>query len=223
MGSRRPACPGLWKTPVIRWDGRLNACCADVDGEIEVGSLHDHSFEELWEGPLMTQYRLWHIQGEFERGQAPYVAYQFPRMVNYLGKWIRHGEWYPDVKLRLFLKDKGYSGGQEPHDQVIVSGPVKTLKSHLWHYTYDDIHDHLETMNRYSTITAQEKHKTGSRFRWIDFLFRPPFRFFKAYILRQGFLDGKRGFLIAIISSFGVCMKYAKLWELHLRDKKNKS
>lgn len=67
MGSGRPACPGLWKTPVIRWDGRLNACCADVDGEIEVGSLHEHSFEALWEGPRMTQYRLWHIQGEFEQ------------------------------------------------------------------------------------------------------------------------------------------------------------
>lgn len=160
------------------------------------------------------------IIAELSRADNPFAGYEFPRMVNYLGKWIRHGEWYPDLKLRLFLRDKGRSGGQEPHDQVIVNGEVKRLKGHLWHYTYDDIHDHLETMNRFSSITAQEKFKTGYRFCWTDFLIRPFFRFFKAYILRLGFLDGKRGFLIALVSAFGVCMKYAKLWELCLEEKK---
>ena len=160
------------------------------------------------------------ILQELDVDPIPFAGYQFPRMVNYLGQWIRHGEWYPDVKLRLFLKAKGQSGGQEPHDQVFVNGPVKTLKQPLWHYTYEDIDDHLTTMNRYSGITAKEKFKGGDRFCWTDFLFRPPFRFLKAYFLRGGFMDGKRGFLIAIISSFGVCMKYAKLWELQLRERK---
>ena len=159
------------------------------------------------------------ILKELEADPPPYSGYQFPRMVNYLGQWIRHGEWYPDIKLRLFVKAKGQSGGQEPHDQVFVNGPIKTLKSPLWHYTYEDIDDHLTTMNRYSGITAKEKFKSGDRFCWTDFLFRPPFRFIKAYVLRGGFLDGKRGFLIAIVSSFGVCMKYAKLWELQLRER----
>lgn len=67
MGAGRPPCPGLWKTPVIRWDGQLMACCADVDGQIEVGNLKDATFEQLWEGPRMTQYRVWHILGEFEK------------------------------------------------------------------------------------------------------------------------------------------------------------
>ena len=162
------------------------------------------------------------IQRELSATPCQYDGFEFPRMVNYLGKWIRHGEWYPDLKLRLFRKDKGRSGGQEPHDQVIVSGPIKRLRGHLWHYTYEDIHDHLETMNRYSTITASEKFKTGSRFCWSDFLFRPVFRFMKAYFLKRGFLDGKRGFLIAIVSSFGVCMKYAKLWELCVRERQKR-
>jgi glycosyltransferase involved in cell wall biosynthesis len=160
------------------------------------------------------------IQAELAAHGDAFAGYQFPRMVNYIGKWIRHGEWYPDVKLRLFLKDRGRSGGQEPHDQVFVNGPVKTLRGHLWHYTYDDMHDHLETMNRFSSITAQEKFRAGSRFRWGDFLLRPPFRFLKAYFMRRGFLDGKRGFIIALISAFGVCMKYAKLWELEHRDRR---
>ncbi len=161
------------------------------------------------------------IIAEFERGTGDTCGYEFPRMVNYMGRWIRHGEWYPDVKLRLFLKDRGRSGGQEPHDQVFVNGPVKRLSGHLHHFTYDDLHDHVETMNRFSTITAREKFKEGSRFRWIDFLFRPPFRFFKSFVIKRGFLDGTRGFLIALISSVGVYVKYAKLWELELGEKKD--
>lgn len=162
------------------------------------------------------------ILNELATNGGSVAGYQFPRMVNYLGRWIRHGEWYPDVKLRLFLKDRGCSGGTEPHDQVFVTGEVKTLRGKLHHYTYTDIHDHLETMNRFSSITAQEKFRLNSRFSWIDFLARPPFRFFKAYVIRRGFLDGRRGFLIALVSAFGVCMKYAKLWELE-NGKKQRS
>jgi radical SAM protein with 4Fe4S-binding SPASM domain len=64
--NHRMPCPGLWKTPVIRWDGELMACCADVDGEISVGNLRDHDFEDLWFGERMTEYRLIHIAGRFE-------------------------------------------------------------------------------------------------------------------------------------------------------------
>ena len=160
------------------------------------------------------------IQAAFRKGPGEVCGYECPRMVRYMGRWIRHGEWYPDIKLRLFLRDKGRSGGQEPHDQVFVNGPVKRLRGHLYHYTYDDLHDHVETMNRFSSITAQEKYREGKRFRWTDFLFRPPLRFFKAFVLKRGFLDGTRGFLIALISSVGVYIKYAKLWELDLIARK---
>jgi glycosyltransferase involved in cell wall biosynthesis len=159
------------------------------------------------------------IENELSQENNSFAGYRFPRMVNYLGKWIRHGEWYPDIKLRLFLKEKGRSGGEEPHDQVFVNGPVKTLKAPLYHFTYDDIHDHVETMNRFSSINAREKFKAGVRFKWSDFLFRPFFRFFKAYIMRRGFMDGWRGLLIANISAFGVCMKYIKIHELVLRKR----
>ncbi len=67
--SRRPPCPGLWKTPVIRWDGQLMTCCADVEGEIPVGNLRDADFDALWFGETMTRYRLLHIQGRF--GEMP--------------------------------------------------------------------------------------------------------------------------------------------------------
>ncbi|MCX7818473.1 MAG: glycosyltransferase family 2 protein [Kiritimatiellae bacterium] len=152
---------------------------------------------------------------EFRRGPAPHVGYEFPRMVQYLGRWIRHGEWYPDIKLRLFHRDYGRSEGIEPHDRVVVTGPVKRLRNPLYHYTYDDIEDHVATLNRFSTITAQQKFVAGDRFHWHDLLLRPPLRFIKGYILRAGFLDGTHGLLIALLAAMGAALKYAKLWELH--------
>jgi glycosyltransferase involved in cell wall biosynthesis len=160
------------------------------------------------------------ILAEFERGTGAYLGYEFPRQVYYLGKWIQHGEWYPDVKLRLFKKAHGRTEGQEPHDRVVVNGPVKRLKHAVWHYTYDDMHDHVETLNRFSTITAQQKFVQGYPFRWTDLLLRPPLRFLKGYFLRGGFLDGTHGLMIALLSAFGALMKYGKLWELSLRERR---
>jgi glycosyltransferase involved in cell wall biosynthesis len=151
---------------------------------------------------------------EFEHGMGSYVGYEFPRRVYYMGKWINHGEWYPDVKLRLFEKAYGRTEGQEPHDKVVVTGPTKRLKNPLWHYTYDDMADHVDTLNRFSTITARQRFVQDAPFGWWDVLFRPWFRFLKGYILRGGFLDGAHGFMIAVTCSFGVFIKYAKQWEL---------
>ncbi len=151
----------------------------------------------------------------FDQQKPPehHVGFEFPRQVFYLGRWIRHGEWNPDIKLRLFQKDRGHSGGQEPHDRVIVDGPVKTLSGKIWHYTYRDLSHHFEVLNRFSSISAQEMYNSGRRCKLIDLMFRPGTRFIKGYLVKRGFQDGLRGFIIAIMVSFGVAMKYAKLWE----------
>ncbi len=159
------------------------------------------------------------ILAEFEAGVGAYAGYQCPRQVYYLGRWIRHGTWYPDFKLRLFKKTLGRSAGREPHDHVEVDGPVKTLLSPLWHYTYDGIQDNVGQINRFSTITAEEKSKEGIRFRWVDILVRPPWRFFKGYVLRGGLREGFHGYLIAMLGAFEVAIKYAKLRELEINDK----
>lgn len=157
------------------------------------------------------------IQTEFQRGPPANVAgYEFPRMVYYLGRWIRHGEWYPDVKLRLFDKTRGRTEGEEPHDRVVVSGHVRRLSGALWHYTYDDVEDHVVTLNRFSTISSRQKFVEEKPFLWSDMLFRPFFRFLRGYLLRGGFLDGSHGFMVAVLASFGAALKYIKLWELSL-------
>ena len=82
------------------------------------------------------------ITRDFDRGQGDTCGYEFPRMVNYLGRWIRYGEWYPDIKLRLFFKDKGRSGGQEPHDQVFVNGPSVAHGVWITTSTHPDTRNH---------------------------------------------------------------------------------
>lgn len=159
------------------------------------------------------------ILTEFEQGTHDFVGYEFPRQVYYLGRWIRHGEWYPDVKLRLFKKDYGRTEGQEPHDKVVVRGAVKRLKHPIWHYTYDDLADHLNTLNRFSSITAQHRFVQGEKFFWLDMVTHPIFRFVKGYFLRLGFLDGRHGLAIALMASYGAFLKYVKQWELVLKHR----
>lgn len=158
------------------------------------------------------------ILAELSSGScANYAGYKFPRMVYYLGRWIRHGDWYPDTKLRLFRKEEGTCSGVEPHDRVTVDGPVKRLKGRLHHYTYNSIRDQIAASNRFSTITAEGWIKENRRFRLHHMLFRPPFRFLRSYILHLGFLDGLQGLIVAITISYAVFAKYAKLWELQRR------
>ncbi len=155
------------------------------------------------------------ILKEFETGACANVAgYEFSRRVFYLGRWICHGEWWPDIKLRLFRKDLGVSTGREPHDRVEVNGTVKLLKGHLYHYTYDNVFGQVDTLNRFTGISAEGMLEEGRRFSYLDLLCRPFFRFLKGYVMKQGFRDGVAGFVIAVASAFGVFLKYAKLWEM---------
>ncbi len=160
------------------------------------------------------------ILAEFESGaNADIAGYDFPRMVQYLGRWIRHGEWYPDRKLRLFRRSHGRSEGVEPHDKVAVNGRVKHLAHPVMHFTYDDVRDHLETLNRFSSISAQQKFIQQQPFHWGDVLFRPSLRFLKGYFLKRGFLDGFPGLIIATLSAYATFAKYVKLWELWREQK----
>ena len=152
---------------------------------------------------------------------SSYTCFEFPRLVYFLGRWIKHGDWYPDIKLRLYRKEHGECAGKEPHDKMVVCGKCKRLKSPLFHYTYEDIHDQLKTMNKFSSITSQSQYNDHRRFNLSQILLRPPLRFLRCYILRLGFMDGIPGILIASAAAFGVTAKYAKLWERELKAVNN--
>ena len=148
-----------------------------------------------------------------------FAGFEFPRKVYYLDRWILHGDWYPDIKLRLFRKDLGTCGGREPLDRMTVDGPVRRLKSPIHHFTYDGIVDQINTLNRFSTITAETKYAEGQRCHVHDLLFRPMIRFARGYLLRRGFMDGLPGFIISMTTPYGVLIKYSKLWEIDMRSR----
>lgn len=138
------------------------------------------------------------------------VGYFMPRRTYYLGDWIRHCGWYPDAKLRLFDKRAGKWVGQALHEKVQVNGATAHLRSALEHYTYEDITDHLKTINNFTSIAASQK--TGS-VSGAGILLRTVAAFLKKYLLKQGFRDGTRGVIVCLLSAFTVAVKYAKLWE----------
>lgn len=136
-----------------------------------------------------------------------------PRRTWYLGRWIRHGGWYPDRKVRLARRGRGRWEGDVIHERLVVDGEVRALDGDLLHYTYRGIADHLKTIDRFTTEAARAMAARGARGAGIGMFVNPPLKFLKMYLLRAGFLDGPPGFVVAVLGSYYVFLKYAKLWE----------
>jgi glycosyltransferase involved in cell wall biosynthesis len=142
------------------------------------------------------------------------------RRTFYLGRWVQYGGWYPDCEIRLYRRNKGrWEGGL--HAKVAVDGKVGSLKNEYLHYTYRDISDQIQTIDKYSRIAAEDLAKSGEKFCLFKLLFHPPFRFIKEYFFKSGFRDGLPGLIIIVSTMFYVFMKYAKLWELTNSEKEN--
>jgi len=153
------------------------------------------------------------ICAELDRaGEA--AGYALDRVTWFLGVWHDRGDWYPDWQMRVFRRSRGHWVGRDPHDRVELQGPVKRLSARLYHWNYRDLSDQIQTIDRFSRHQAVGMHEEGKRFRLIDLLVRPLFRFLKGYVLRQGFRKGLPGFLVSVTPAYYVFMKYAKLWEL---------
>ena len=143
-------------------------------------------------------------------------SYSMNRLSNYCGKWIRHGSWYPDRKIRLFEKGKGNWGGMNPHDKFIPSNENDTgfLKGDIHHYSYYSVEGHVEQANKFSTIGAKSAYDSGKRSNILKIILKPRFKFLRDFILRAGFLDGYYGLVISRISAHETFLKYVKLREL---------
>ncbi len=146
-------------------------------------------------------------------GLEKYSAYSIPRQVFYMGKPIRHCGWYPARKLRLFDKKKSRWGGENPHDRIYCSGSVGKLRGDMLHYSFDSIASHIVTINSFTSIAALERKKKGIKGSIPKLILRAPGNFLKMYFLKMGFLDGLPGFIICVLSTMHVFVKYAKLIE----------
>ena len=146
------------------------------------------------------------------KSEDSFDGYYLPRKSNFLGRWIKHGGWYPDYVLRLFKKNKAKFNHSMVHEKVNVNGRTGYLKNALLHHTDPNFDHYLEKLNRYSSLGAEELFKKGKRAKFSDIIFRPVAIFFKMYFVKKGFLDGVAGFILATSSAFHVFSKYVKLW-----------
>ncbi len=147
-----------------------------------------------------------------------YAAFDFPRCSFYCGRWIRHGDWYPDRVLRLWRKGSAKWTGIEIHERLEVRGAVGHLRSDLLHYSNQSINRQLDKIGRYADPFVRHCLETGRRAGWLDLTVRPAWKFFRAYVLRQGFLDGWPGYYIAWLGAFSTVTRYAKVREARLRS-----
>ena len=142
---------------------------------------------------------------------SQYDAYTMPRQARYLGRWIRHSGWYPDRKVRLYHRRKAQWVGDYVHESVKVDGSVGHLDSNLLHFTCDSLSEHLRTMDRYTTLAAEQLIDAGEKVTWGRLIFEPPWTFFRTYFVKLGFLDGVEGLAIANMAAVYNFLKYAKV------------
>lgn len=151
-----------------------------------------------------------------------YDGYYFNRFNNYCGQWIYHSNWYPDRKMRLFDRRKGKWGGTNPHDRFILNkgGTKHHLKGNMLHWVLPTYDAHIDKANKFSTIAASEAFKKGKKASIFTILSHAAWRFFKSYFMKLGIMDGYNGFVISSFSAYTVFLKYIKLRQLNLSQKR---
>jgi glycosyltransferase involved in cell wall biosynthesis len=147
---------------------------------------------------------------------TPFAAFSFPRCSFYCGRWIRHGDWYPDRKTRLWRRGQAHWGGEDPHYTLVVTGRTGKLKNDLYHYTNESINRHLHKITTFSDEFVRQRLAAGRLPSFFDVAFRPFWRFVRAYFFRLGFLDGWPGYYIAWLNAFSAVTRYCKLYEAQL-------
>ncbi len=146
--------------------------------------------------------------------EPPARGYRVPRVTWYLGRWIRSTDWYPDYQLRLYDRRAGRWNGRRVHESVDLQGQPGLLRHDLQHYAYRDLSHHLSTIDRYTTLAAEQWLAEGRRTNAFEAAIHPPLAFLRNYILRRGLTDGGPGLLVSALNSYYVFLKLAKLWEL---------
>jgi glycosyltransferase involved in cell wall biosynthesis len=144
-------------------------------------------------------------------------GYAIRRRNVFLGRWMRYGGLYPDWQVRLFRRGCGRFVERAVHESVIVDGTLGRLRGHLMHRSYTGVTDFCERANRYSSLAADEWIREGRRVGARELVVRPLGRFMSMYVLQRGFLDGRRGLLLAALYAYYVFMRTAKVWEVTRR------
>jgi len=155
------------------------------------------------------------IEAERRAGFARAAGYRFARLSEYFGRFLRHGNAYPDRKLRLFDRRRGgWRGDREVHETATVDGAVATLRGDLLHLPFRSLEHQLDKSRRYARMMAEHAHARGRRASLAKLVLAPAWRFFRGYVLRGGFLDGRAGLVYAYVTAFTARQKAIRLWLL---------
>jgi glycosyltransferase involved in cell wall biosynthesis len=144
---------------------------------------------------------------------AAQAVYEFPRCTFYCGRWIRHGDWYPDRVRRLWRKDAARWIGDEPHAALEVKGTVGRLRSDLWHFSNESIARQIAKIPAYHLEFVKRRIAAGKSAGYFELVVRPWWKFLRAYFFRLGFLDGWQGFYIARLAAFSTLTRQAMVRE----------
>ena len=147
---------------------------------------------------------------QLKKNGPKYDAYSMPRLAQYLGKWILHSGWHPDRKVRLYHRLKAKWEGQYVHESVVVNGATGKFDSTILHFTCQSLSEHLKTMDRYTTLAAEELVARNKKIGWRHLALDPVWTFFRTLILQRGFLDGMEGLAIAWMGALYQFLKFAK-------------
>jgi glycosyltransferase involved in cell wall biosynthesis len=143
-----------------------------------------------------------------------HAAYRVRRVTWHLGRWMRSTDWYPDYQTRLYDRRQAGWTGRYVHEAVAVQGTTGELRGELQHFAYRDIADHLETIDRYTTLAARQMYEDGRRTGVLQLAAHPPLAFVRNYLLRGGIGDGGAGLIVSAMNAYYVFLKFAKLWQL---------
>ena len=193
-----------------KWEGivaQRTFAQQQATGPILLNIDADERVDEVLRNSILT---------EKEKG-FPLKGYTMNRLNNYCGKWIRHGEYYPDRKLRLYHKNAGRVEGSNPHEWVQLNEnyPTKRLEGDLLHYSFRTFSEHVAKMNHFSSVAAYTLFAKGRKPSYSKPILSSFWTFFNGLIVRRGFLDGYYGYVIARNHAMYSFYKYAKLNELH--------
>ena len=156
------------------------------------------------------------IRAAFARGVPAAPAFTIARRNRFLGRWLAHGEGYPDWNVRLFDRRRARWSADPVHEKVAAQGTAERLAGDLLHYSAESLDAYVAKQNRYTTLQAEALHAAGERASGLRIAFSPLTRFFRFYIVKLGFLDGVAGFAHIAIGAFASFLKYAKLRALSL-------
>lgn len=142
-----------------------------------------------------------------------FVGYWIPRRNFFMGQEVKYSGWQNDAVIRLFKRDDCRYDDVQVHEEIETTGKIGRLNEKLLHYTYKDLGHYLEKIRRYTDWSAQDYKAKTPKVRFFHLVIKPLFRFFKHYILKSGFRDGKVGLIISMLSAWTVFLRYVKLYQ----------